>query len=250
MRVALLADVHANLPALEAVLEDVAAQGIARCVCLGDLVGYNAEPAACVARIRAEIPAVVAGNHDIDCVRNDSAPGTNAVARQVQAWTRAQLDDEALAYLAALPNLLCDPAGFVAVHGCFLNTLYYTGYVTGTMLSANLAAVAARPEWPTVAFVGHTHVPMAGWVTARGEIHEPPAEGKLCWPDGVQAVLLNPGSVGQPRDGDARAAYGVLDTEARLFEFRRVRYDIAASAAAILGAGLPSVLAERLREGR
>jgi diadenosine tetraphosphatase ApaH/serine/threonine PP2A family protein phosphatase len=250
MRLALLADVHANLPALEAVLEDVAAQGVERCVCLGDLVGYNAEPAACVTRVRAQVTLVVAGNHDVDCVRNDSLPGTNAVARQVQAWTRAQLDLEALDYLAGLPNVACDPAGFVAAHGCFLNSLYYTGYVTGTMLGANLAAVAARPEWPSVAFVGHTHVPMCGWITAQGEVHEAPARGHLRWPSSAPAVLLNPGSVGQPRDGDPRAAYGVFDPEAGSFEFRRVRYDVEASAAAILAAGLPAVLAERLREGR
>ncbi len=250
MRVALLADVHANRAALEAVLEDVAVQGVARCVGLGDLVGYNAEPAACVALVRAHVGQVVAGNHDVDCVRSDSAPGTNAAAQHVLAWTRAQLDDAALTYLSGLPNHVCDEAGFIAVHGCYLNTLHYTGYVTGTMLAANLAAVAARGDWPKVAFVGHTHVPMYGWITSHGEVLEPPARGCVRWPQDARAVLLNPGSVGQPRDGDPRAAYGLLDTEAGTFEFRRVRYDIDASVAAILAAGLATTLAERLREGR
>ncbi len=249
MRVAVIADVHANLPALEAVLEAAAAAGVERVVCLGDIVGYNAEPAACIERLQRAAQVVVAGNHDVDTAHQTHGAGTSAPARRVQDWTRQQLPAEAMTFLAALPTLVVDSAGFVAVHGCFLNSVYYSGYVTGTMLATNLAAVAARSEWPKLALCGHTHIPMCGWLTADGCV-EPRFDGLVRWARDAQAVLVNPGSVGQPRDGDPRAAFAVVDLVGQTAEVRRVRYDVDRATRAIREAGLPEQLAERLREGR
>lgn len=249
VRVSVIADVHANAAALDAVLEAVARSATERLVCLGDLVGYNAEPAQCVARLRAAAAVVVAGNHDVDVARGSTCAGTNAGARAAQEWTRAQLDGAERAWLGALPAIACDRAGFTAVHGCYLNSTYYTGYVTTTMLPANLRAAAARPERPRVALCGHTHVPMLGWLDGD-ECAEPRWAGTLRWPASAAAVLVNPGSVGQPRDGDPRASFAILDLEARTAELRRVAYDVERAARAIVAAGLPETLAARLREGR
>lgn len=248
MRLGVIADVHANLAALEAVLEDCQSQAVDRLVCLGDLVGYHAEPGACVERVLAAAHVIVAGNHDVECARGLSLAGTHSVARQVQDWTREQLGGRSLAALAGLPNLVREP-GLVAAHGCFLNDVHYTGYVTSTMLPYNLQAVAAREDWGPLALCGHTHVPLLGWLDAEG-CQEPRFEGEVRWPATAQAVLLNPGSVGQPRDGDTRAAYAVVDLAERRARLRRVPYDIERTLSALRAAGLPESLGERLKEGR
>jgi predicted phosphodiesterase len=251
MRVALLADVHANAHALEAVLAAVEVARVDRVICLGDLVGYNAEPAVCVERLRATCDVVVAGNHDRDVVLGQPLQGTSVTAREVQAWTRKALGEEHLAYLAGLPSHVVDASGLVAAHGCYLSETYVSGYVTSTMVEANLRAIAARTAWPrpTIALCGHTHAPMCAWLTAHGV-----DEGRLAattrWPRDVKAVLINPGSVGQPRDGDPRAAFAIVDVEARTVEPMRVAYDVAGASARVQQAGLPASLAARLLEGR
>lgn len=249
MQVALLADIHANLPALEAVLAEIARLDVQRVFCLGDLVGYNAQPQECVDLVRAVAHVVVAGNHDREVSGTRLAAGTNHLAREVIAWTRAHLDADALAYLEALPNRAEDETGIACVHGCFLNESYYKGYVTSTMLADNLGAISRRGEGPGIAACGHTHIPMCGWL-AGGEVQESDLAQPVEWPAGADAVLVNPGAVGQPRDRDPRAAFVLLDLEVRRVELFRVSYDIEAAAAAIINAGLPPALCSRLREGR
>jgi predicted phosphodiesterase len=249
MRLAVLADVHANLAALEAVLAAVDQAQVDRVVCLGDLVGYNAEPAECVARIRASADVVVAGNHDRCVTLAGDTRGINEIALAVNEWTRAQLDPDLLHYLASLPARHIEPDRFVAVHGCFLNDTHVNGYVTGTMLQANLEALVARAEWPHIGFCGHTHMPMCGWFVGPSAI-ESSLASPVQWPASAKAVLVNPGSVGQPRDGDLRASFAIVDLAERSAEVRRVAYDIERSVAAIARAGLPDVLGKRLREGR
>ncbi|MEW6128326.1 MAG: metallophosphoesterase family protein [Acidobacteriota bacterium] len=249
MRIAILADVHANLSALETVFDAISHLGIDRMVCLGDLVGYNAEPAQCIHLIRTRCQIVVAGNHDHDVAGISQAPGTHSTAHLIQAWTRSQLSSDDRAYLANLPNRIIDPEGFVAVHGCYLNDTHITGYVTGTMLEANLNAILAREGWPHIGLCGHTHTPMVGWLD-QGKIVECKPDKTLNWPASARAVLINPGSVGQPRDGDSRAAFAIIDIAARQVEIHRVAYDIEATAKSIANACLPGTLAERLREGR
>jgi diadenosine tetraphosphatase ApaH/serine/threonine PP2A family protein phosphatase len=249
MRVVLIADIHGNLPALEAVLADASRVGFDRLVCLGDIVGYNAEPGACVDRIEEATDVAVAGNHDRDVASGLPLPGTTSTAQAVQDWTRRQLSPKQLTYLSALPNHVVDEAGFVAAHGSFLSDVFVSGYVTSTMLEENLQAIAAREGWPRVAFCAHTHVPLFGWLDGENEVEVPRPE-TCSWFAKARAVLVNPGSVGQPRDGDIRASYALVDLEKRQAEFRRVSYDIERTIEAIRRANLPSVLADRLREGR
>lgn len=249
MRIAVVADIHGNLPALEAVLSAVRGAAVDAVVCLGDLVGYGASPAECVALVQTEIARVVAGNHDWDVARGRPAYGTVPVARRAMRWTAAQLDSAALRYLARLPNRLELGPGAIAVHGCYLNDTHVNGYVTSTMLDANLGAVAARAPRGTVALCGHTHVPMCGWL-AEGECHEHSLREPVQWPADAAAVLINPGAVGQPRDRDPRAAFALVDFGQRRVECVRVEYDVGAAADAIRASALPDALAERLEVGR
>lgn len=242
-----MADVHSNIFALQAVLSAVESVPHDVCVCLGDLVGYNAHPGECVALVRDRCGVVVAGNHDWDVSRGGVGLGTRSSARISAEWTRNRLNAEQREYLRSLPSRHLDRR-FVAIHGCFLNDAHVTGYVTSTMLEANLRAVLAR-GYPDVAFCGHTHVPMCGWLRESG-VQEVWSASECEWPRGARVVLVNPGSVGQPRDGDRRAGYAVVDLDARRVAFERVEYDVAAAAAAIREAGLPPELACRLEEGR
>jgi diadenosine tetraphosphatase ApaH/serine/threonine PP2A family protein phosphatase len=248
MRIALIADVHANLAALVAVLKRVREQAPDACVCLGDLVGYNAEPAECIDLLRDAEVAIVAGNHDLDVATGGRASGTAAVAAIAQEWSRGALGDRHRAFLAGLPRSLVPADGVKAIHGSFLNDHHTSGYVTSTMLADNLFAL--RDRWASrVGMCGHTHVPMVGWL-AGDSLCEPRPTDEIVWPAGADAVLVNPGSVGQPRDGDCRASFAIVDLARRAVRFERVPYDLSATVRAIGRAGLPRVLADRLREGR
>lgn len=249
MRIALMADIHSNLPALKAVVAELTQLGPDRVLCLGDLVGYNAEPQGCVDVVRAVSHVVVAGNHDREVSGTRLAAGTNQVARKVIDWTRRTLDADSLDYLVALPDSATDATGVWCAHGCFLNTTHYKGYVTSTMLPDNLRVISRHGDGPQVAACGHTHVPMCGWLV-DGEVVEHDLAEPVDWPEEADAVLVNPGAVGQPRDGDPRAALALVDLQARRVELHRVEYDIEQTTSAIRNAGLPGELCARLREGR
>lgn len=249
MRVAVLADVHANRPALEAVLGALEGTGCDRVLCLGDMVGYHAEPTECVRRIRQVADAGVMGNHDWAAVRGEAAAGTNEHARHVMGWTRARLPEDCRDYIVSRPACHLDPAGMVLAHGCYLNEVFHRGYATSTMLEANLRAIEANPHWPKVALCGHTHMPLCGWIEG-GEVRESTLREPLTWPVDAAAVLINPGSVGQPRDADPRAAFGVIDLERRRVEVHRVPYDVEETIGALDRAGFARELGARLREGR
>jgi len=248
MRVALLADVHSNLPALEAVLAMLEEVSPDRTLCLGDLVGYNADPVECIDRLRDCCDLIVAGNHDKEVASGRPSTGTNSAARRAIEWTQAALDSEQLRFLDSLPNLAIDSSGMVAIHGCYLNPHHYSGYITSTMLDANLKVIASRPEWPKVGLCGHTHIPMLGWWRLRTASEHDLSRPEV-WPQDAEAVLVNPGSVGQPRDGDPRASFVVVDTMESRVECHRVEYDVDAAISSITRAGLPESLGERLRQG-
>ncbi|MBI4751954.1 MAG: metallophosphoesterase family protein [Acidobacteria bacterium] len=248
MRLAVLSDIHSNIAALEAVVEAIDRLSPDEIVCLGDIVGYNAQPGECIRLIQNITPMVIAGNHDRDIVSGMAIQGTNKSAYLVQNWTRLHLQEDELNYLASLPGHLVQPE-YVAVHGCYLNTTYVNGYVTSTMLEENLQAVCERPTWPRLALCGHTHVPMCGWLEGTGCI-EPRFPQSVRWPGSARVVLINPGSVGQPRDLDPRASFALVDTELRTLEIHRVVYDVERTIEAIKQAHLPIELAERLRIGR
>jgi diadenosine tetraphosphatase ApaH/serine/threonine PP2A family protein phosphatase len=249
MRVAVIADVHANAAALDAVLSAIERVAVDTVVCLGDMVGYNAEPVYCVERIRDEVELCVRGNHDEDVTRADPTLGTSTSARNVQQWTRAQLSEEHRDWLARQPNKLLINDEIVAVHGCYLNKSHISGYVTSTMLEANLKVIEEREDLPRIGLCGHTHVPLCAWLTDEG-VEERKGVGVTEWPRDARAVLINPGSVGQPRDRDIRSAFAVVDTDRRTVSFERVSYDVARTVEAIERAELAPQLAARLWEGR
>jgi putative phosphoesterase len=228
VRWAFLSDIHANLDALGAVLEHLAGQGAEHVFALGDLVGYNAEPNEVLRRLRKESVLCLQGNHDRAVLTGDPA-GFNPYATAGVLYTRRILDPEQRAWLASLPEVR-DVAvpGLRAklVHGSPRDPLAeYVFPGSPAWLFEELADVAGNPD---VVAMGHTHVPMR--VDDR-------------------TLFLNPGSVGQPRDGDPRASYCVLDTTRRSTEFHRVAYDVESAAAKVRAAGLPDVLWQRLLRG-
>ena len=237
---ALVSDIHANWAALEAVLGDLAAQeGIEEVICLGDVVGYGPDPARCLDHVRSSGWLTLVGNHDRACTDPTVLGWFNADAAAAVRWSIAQLDPEQLDWLRELPER-AERLGSQLVHGSPRDPVYE--YILDSQTAEdNLRLIGDR-----LCFHGHTHVPGVFHVE-HGTITHDYRHGPL----GVAApALVNPGSVGQPRDGDPDASYGIWDTEASTFEFRRVPYDREAVKRAILDSELPPRLAFRLDFGR
>ena len=239
MRIAVLSDIHANLPALDAVLE---ALGEVDAVWhLGDVVGYGPHPDEVVARLR-DIGAVgVRGNHDEAALGGLDVSYFNPAARWAVEWTSGRMSAETRVWLERLPDRL-EIDEMTLVHGSPRDPTWE--YVTTTPAArANLAAFATP-----YCLHGHTHVPVA-WRDDDGHVElVRPSDGSELALD-ARRVLLNPGSVGQPRDGDPRASALVLDTVLRRITWRRVDYPVAQVQADIRAAGLPAWLADRLATG-
>ena len=246
MRVLILSDLHANLSATHAVLNDAARAGWDRALVLGDLVGYGADPGPVIDIVRGLHNAtVIRGNHDKVAAGIADPADFNAVARQAAEWTALQLDAERRDYLRGLPQgpVAIDdlPLEVAICHGAPFDEDYYV-FDTHDAAGAFAATTAA------LLFFGHTHLQMA---FRQAALHQPVAgidDDDLDVAAG--RLLVNPGSVGQPRDGDARAAYAVLDTTARRVALHRVPYDIGEAQRRILEAGLHAHLAQRLSIGR
>ncbi|HLF71630.1 MAG TPA: metallophosphoesterase family protein [Dehalococcoidia bacterium] len=241
MRIVVVADVHANLDAFEAVLRHAAAGGaIDRVWSLGDLVGYGAQPSTCIARLREFEHVELAGNHDLAAAGEIGLAEFNTYAADAALWTASQLDDDEKAWIRGLPRVVIEQ-NVTLVHGSLRDPVWEY------LLSESEAEAHLALQTTPYGLVGHTHFPAV--------IYEGDAAMRRIL-DGREVALeaerfvANPGSVGQPRDGDYRAAYAVLDTEARRFVFDRVDYDVAAARAKIVAAGLPTYLAERLARGR
>ena len=240
---AVLGDIHANIDALNAVLADARAQGVTHFVCVGDVVGYNAAPAACIRAVRDELGCpCVRGNHD----HYVSDPGTNLAdfhpsAAQVVEWTRSQLAADDVQWLHDLP-LQKPVMGFMLVHAT-LDKPDHWGYVfENQQAEANFSY-----QYTPLCFHGHTHVPIIYSNEPGGVVHYQPRDFTL---ELGQRLFINVGSVGQPRDGDPRASYVVYDMAARQIRFRRVAYDVQAAMARNRLAGLPEKCASRLEIGR
>ena len=242
MQVAVISDIHGNRHALDAVLAAIADAGIDEVWSLGDLVGYGAEPDACVELTLDRCAVSLAGNHDLavtgELSMEEFSPGAAAAAR----WTQENIAERNLAALRALPPQDLDrPAGLF--HASPRDPIWE--YVLST-LQAELCLDAQQHR---VCLVGHSHVALA--FTRRNDS----VAGTAC-PEGSRADLangewiLNPGSVGQPRDGDPRAAWMLLETEPWSATWHRVEYDVAGAQAAIRAAGLPEALADRLEYGQ
>ena len=243
MRYLVLSDIHANLHALDAVLADAAGQGYDQVVVLGDLVGYGGDPSAAIAKTLALHPtAIIRGNHDKVVAGLEPATDFSRDARTAAEWTSASLTKGAIEALAALPMGPCAVTGDLTIcHGAPFDEDYY-------IFSAGDARRAMRHTPARLLLFGHTHVPA---VFSTTDVITAPSDTapEVRLPKRGQ-LLVNVGSVGQPRDGDPRAAYGILDTDAETLHLRRVEYDVKGAQARIREAGLPEWLADRLTVGR
>ena len=246
MRIGILGDIHSNTEALTAAIEALRQQRIDHWVQVGDIVGYGAEPRECLAMVRELDCTVCIGNHDAAVVGLLSTDYFNPYARQAVEWTRAQLTTEELDYLRQLP-LVVVRDHYTVVHGS-LHMPEQFGYV----ISVVEAKESMRTQETLMGFVGHSHVPAI--YLEREEL--PARELEVVYsPEvtlsiaGCHKVLMNVGSVGQPRDEDPRTAYAIYDTDSKEASICRAEYDIGSAQKKIRAAGLPDVLADRLSLG-
>ena len=240
MRYAIIADIHGNLEALQTVLEDAKAQHPTHYVCLGDIVGYNANPKECLDIVRSMNIPVVKGNHDDYCSTDEPLDGFNPAAAEAVNWTRKQLSPEDRQWLRDLKYVRM-VTSFTIVHAT-LDGPQRWGYVFDKLA----AAASFTYQNTAVCFFGHTHVPVA---FIRDSVVRGGTYSKFKVEPGKK-YFVNVGAIGQPRDNNPKAAYVVYDMDEATIELRRLEYDIAAAQKKILDAGLPARLAERLAFGR
>ena len=245
MRYLIISDIHANREALEAVLDDASGK-YDEIFCCGDVVGYGADPNWAIEWVRAKSKLTVRGNHDKACAGLEDLEWFNPAARISALWTRQELTPDNLAWLRDLPKGPAVVDGFDLLHGSPVDE---DEYLLGVRDAAD---VAPYIELET-SFFGHTHL-QGGFLLHRNGVM------RLRRPDASEssatvelendvAYLINPGSTGQPRDGDPRAGYAIYTPEARTVEFRRTAYNVESAQRKIRDAGLPDVLAERLARG-
>jgi len=255
MKLAILSDIHANAEALRATLARISTLAVNRIVCLGDIVGYNAEPAACITLLRQAGALCVAGNHDRAVTGQITVEGFPHTAVRAVAWTRKRLDAEALDFLAGLPPTLSIAGQLVAVHGA----LHPEHGCEMVRLDSNearrlsFAALLRHPSGARVCAFGHTHH-VGIFELEDGTIRQRTADPVALRPGA--SYLINPGSVGQPRTADPRASFLVLDTARQVVSVHRVAYDAEAALAKTRAAGLmpafsflPSPVRDGLRWG-
>jgi diadenosine tetraphosphatase ApaH/serine/threonine PP2A family protein phosphatase len=244
VRVAAITDIHANLPALEAVLAEIEAAGVEEIWCLGDVLGYGVEPDACADLVRERCDVCLVGNHDLAVLGGLDISSFSEAAAVAVEWTRDHIGERALEFLREL-----EPSGERAGIGLFHASPrdpVWEYVLSGEQASAGMDASPQR-----IGLIGHSHVALffnraEGDHEARGTQASDGALLNL----GSGDWLVNPGSVGQPRDGDPRAAWLELDSEAETACFHRVAYEIERAAAPIAAAGLPNRLADRLYTGQ
>jgi diadenosine tetraphosphatase ApaH/serine/threonine PP2A family protein phosphatase len=247
MRYLVLTDIHANLEALDACLADARGRACDQTLVLGDLVGYGADPNTVIDRVLSLEPrAIVRGNHDKVACGIDQADGFNAVAKSAARWTLDCLTKEHREWLAALPEGPIEVDDLIEI--CHGSPFDEDAYIFDELDAVRALKVSTRP----LCLFGHTHYPVTFEFSSASieSVGSPPApETHVQLRDGCK-YLINPGSVGQPRDGDPRAAYAIVDTVQRRVELYRTTYPVDAAQAKILDAGLPDVLAQRLAVGR
>ncbi len=241
-RVALLSDVHGNLPAFKAVIEDVEAVGVDAVWFLGDLVGYGAQPDECAALAKESCDLWLAGNHDLAVLERLNIAEFSPAAAAAAIWTRENASEETLAFLDPLePQAVMGPIGLY--HASPRDPVWE--YVLSTpQADACMDSMGVR-----VGAIGHSHVALR-FTRLDGEVRGEQVVGGTTLDISEGEWIVNPGSVGQPRDGDPRAAWLLLDIPNWTAEWRRVEYPIAEAAAAIEAAGLPEHLAARLHHGQ
>jgi len=241
VRYAIFADVHSNLEAIEAVENVLGHEKIDKYICLGDIVGYGASPGECIKKVKCLASIIIAGNHDwaaagkIDCVN------FNAYARDAVLWTRRNISEEERNFLFNLP-LVYESNIFMLAHGALIHPENFNYVLNKAQALDNM-----RVQKTMFYFFGHSHIPE---IYAGNEEFIFKEKAKKIKISKANRYLVNVGSVGQPRDADARAAYCIFDTEKKTISIKRVKYDIEKAHDKILAAGLPPVLANRLFQGR
>jgi diadenosine tetraphosphatase ApaH/serine/threonine PP2A family protein phosphatase len=240
MRFAIFGDIHANLESFETVLADAKTQGCRNFVCLGDVVGYNANPRECLQLVQMLDCPVVQGNHDSYISSDHTLESVSPLAEYAIQWTRDQLLTEEKLWLSNLPMVM-EIEGFTIVHAT-LDAPWNWNYV----LNQLDAAASFEKQTTELCFFGHTHVPRV--YIKNSSIVGLPFEQILI--ESGSRYFINVGSVGQPRDGDWRASYGIYDSEIATVVLRRLPYDIETTQRKILLAGLPPRLADRLSFGK
>jgi diadenosine tetraphosphatase ApaH/serine/threonine PP2A family protein phosphatase len=246
MRLAVIADIHSNREALDSVLARIDQEGVDAILNLGDLVGYNASPNECLELLQGRNVWSLAGNHDLALLDPERAQHFNIIAHQALTWCRQQVRPEFLKFLQDLPLVREQPGAFLACHGTPANPDAYIAYhFQGKRVLKDLS----KHSQLRVCFFGHTHRRVLWYRDIRGKValrQIAPTPMKLSPED---HYLINPGSVGQPRDGNPEAAYAIFDDEEFSIQFKSVPYDVSGAQRRILAAGLPPYLAERLALG-
>ena len=241
MRCLVLSDIHSNLEAFETVLDHAGA--VDQIWCLGDVVGYGPDPNGCVELLRSRPHLCIAGNHDWATLGKLDLRDFNPDAREANLWNRKQLTPSNLAYLEGLPESLVE-GEVTLIHGSPRHPIWE--YI----IYASTAETNFEHFETRYCLVGHTHSPVIFQASEDGsrvkEIQPPPGEPVALGPE---RVILNPGSVGQPRDGDPRASYAILDDEAMTVEYHRVSYPVEETQAKMIEHGLPARLVLRLGYG-
>ena len=240
---ALVSDVHANLPAFQAVLADVDRAGVEETWCLGDLVGYGAQPDACVALAAERCRVCLTGNHDLAVLGELDIRDFSGLAAAAVEWTRGRIGEESVNYLAGLEPM--DTS-----HAIGLYHASPRDPVWEYVLSTPQAEICLETMDARVGAIGHSHVALRFWQEDGGRASGRQAPGGSEAELGHGRWLINPGGVGQPRDGDPRAAWLLLDLEGMTASWRRVEYPIDEAADAIRTAGLPQALSDRLFQGQ
>lgn len=250
-RFAFISDIHGNLQAFEAALDAIDRRGVDGILCLGDVVGYGPNPAECLDLVAERRIFTVQGNHDLSVIDNVEAHRFTPTARLSMEFTRDRLDDRHREQIAAMPKIadlddatMChaspiDDAGSDYIHDQKIAALAYGGFTNHCL------------------FVGHTHIPIAFGTPEVGYAPVEPRHVRVAFLphnlpmrlDPHYRYIINPGSVGQPRDGNPDASFGILDVEQRTFTVHRIPYAVEQTQQAILRAGLPNFLAHRLRLG-
>jgi len=237
MKLAIISDIHANLEALQATLQQISAQTVDRIVCLGDIVGYNANPAECISLLQEFEVVCIAGNHDRAVTGHITTEGFSHAAARAVAWTRGQLDADAIAFLAGLPLKLRIDKHLVAVHGALHPEIgcELVRLTSDELRRLSFKALAVDPSGSHVCAFGNTH--RLGIFEFRDDEVRARAGDEVFLREDAY-YLVNPGTVGRPRTADSRATYFLFDVARQVISVQRVAYDASASRAKSRGAGL------------
>jgi len=243
MRYAIIADIHANLEAFTAVLDDIkVGGGVEEVWCLGDVVGYGPDPHQCIELLRQQNPVCVAGNHDWAAIGKIDTTYFNPDAAAASHWTTEQLSPEDVDYLTNLP-LVIEKGDFTLVHGSPREPIWEYLFSTSNARE-NFAHFKSK-----FCLVGHSHVPMVFRYDEAGDCSSNMFSPNIKLVLSKSRLIINPGGVGQPRDGDPRASYAIGDSETRTVRLYRIPYDIKATQSKMIEQGLPIRLANRLSYG-